>query len=101
MRAIWRTTFQGVAARKIRLALTALSIMLGVAFVAGVYVLTDTLRQSFDVAFAQTGVGIDLVARHEGAFEGDGQSRDRPQLPPEAVTRVRSLPGVAGADGFV
>jgi putative ABC transport system permease protein len=101
MRAIWQTTLQGVAARKVRLALTALSIVLGVAFVAGVYVLTDTLRQSFDVAFAQTGVGIDLVVRHEGAFDGDGQGRDRPQLPESAVEQVRSLPGVAGADGFV
>jgi putative ABC transport system permease protein len=101
MRAIWHTTVQGVAARKVRLALTALSIVLGVAFVAGVYVLTDTLRRSFDIAFAQTGVGIDLVVRHVGAFEGDGQGRDRPQLPAAAVDEVRSTPGVAGADGFV
>ena len=53
MRAMWRTTVQGVMARKVRLALTALSNVLGVAFVAGVYVLTDTLRRSFDVASAQ------------------------------------------------
>src|SRR5262245_56372623 len=101
MRAMWRTTVQGVLARKVRLALTALSIVLGVAFVAGVYVLTDTLRRSFDVAFAQTGVGIDLVVRHEGAFDGDGQGRDRPQLPEDAVDRVRAVPGVADADGLV
>jgi putative ABC transport system permease protein len=101
MRAMWRTTVQGVMARKVRLALTALSIVLGVAFVAGVYVLTDTLRRSFDVAFAQTGVGIDLVVRHEGAFDGDGQGRDRPKLPVDSVDRVRAVPGVADADGFV
>jgi putative ABC transport system permease protein len=98
---MWRTTIQGVAARKVRLALTALSIVLGVAFVAGVYVLTDTLRRSFDVAFAQTGVGIDLVVRHQGAFDGDGQGRDRPQLPESAVDTVRALPEVEAADGFV
>jgi putative ABC transport system permease protein len=101
MRAIWQTTIQGVAARKVRLALTALSIVLGVAFVAGVYVLTDTLRKSFDIAFAQTGVGIDLVVRHEGAFEGDGQGRDRPQLPESALAAARATSGVDKADGFV
>jgi putative ABC transport system permease protein len=101
MRAIWQTTVQGVAARKVRLALTALSIVLGVAFVAGVYVLTDTLRRSFDIAFAQTGVGIDLVVRDEGAFAGDGQGRDRPRLPETALETVRATPGVDKADGNV
>ena len=98
---MWRTTLQGVRARKVRLLLTATSIVLGVAFVAGVYVLTDTVRRSFDLAFAQTGVGLDLVVRHEGAFEGDGQDRDRPPLTEEALTQIRALPAVAGADGFV
>ena len=39
---MWRATIRGLFARKVRLALTALAIVLGVAFVSGTYVLTDT-----------------------------------------------------------
>ena len=38
-------------ARKVRLALTALSIVLGVGFVAGTFVLTDTMNKAFDDLF--------------------------------------------------
>ena len=41
---MWRATIKGVLARKVRLALTALAVVLGVTFVSGTYVLTDTLK---------------------------------------------------------
>jgi|GEM_PF-4343627 putative ABC transport system permease protein len=45
MRAI---TLKGVLARKLRLTLTALSIVLGVTFVTGTLILGDTLNRTFD-----------------------------------------------------
>ena len=39
-----RVMIKGLLAHKLRLALTALSVVLGVAFVAGTFVLTDTLE---------------------------------------------------------
>ena len=44
---MWRATLKSLLAHKLRLALTALSIMLGVGFVAGTYVLTDTMNAAF------------------------------------------------------
>ena len=44
---MWKATVKGIFARKVRLALTAVAVLLGVAFVSGTYVLTDTLNQSF------------------------------------------------------
>ena len=38
-------TLQGLLGRKLRTALTALSIVLGVAMVSGTFVLTDTIRR--------------------------------------------------------
>ena len=43
-----RVTIRGLAARKLRLVLTALAIVLGVTFVTGTLVLGDTLNRTFD-----------------------------------------------------
>ena len=55
---MWRATLKGLLAKKLRLVLTALSIVLGVGFMAGVYVLTDTIKQSYnDIADSLGNVG--------------------------------------------
>ena len=64
---MWRATVKGVLARKVRLPLTALAVVLGVTFVSGTYVLTDTLKQSFGSLFSQYAAGVDLVVRARGA----------------------------------
>src|SRR4029453_17315360 len=51
-------TLKGLLAHKLRLAATALAIVLGVSFVAGTYVLTDTITASFDNLFKQVTQGI-------------------------------------------
>jgi putative ABC transport system permease protein len=51
---MWRATFRGLAAKKFRLVLTSLAVVLGVAFMAGTFVLTDTLGSVFDDLFAYT-----------------------------------------------
>ena len=50
---MWRATWKSLLAKKLRLVLTTLSIVLGVGFVAGTYVLTDTMNAAFDEVFAQ------------------------------------------------
>jgi putative ABC transport system permease protein len=95
---MWKATIRGLLARKVRLALTALSVLLGVSFVAGTYVLTDTLDRSFQTFFQQTVEGIDLVVRPKAPFGGDGE---RERAPASIVGRVRSVDGVASAHGFL
>jgi putative ABC transport system permease protein len=58
-----RTTFKGVFARKFRLALTGLAVLLGVSFVSTTYVLTDTLDRSFRGVFDQSLSGVDVVVQ--------------------------------------
>ena len=48
---MWKATIRGLFARKVRLALTALAILLGVAFVSATYVLTDSVKRSFESVF--------------------------------------------------
>jgi len=95
---MWKTTIRGLLARKVRLALTALSVLLGVSFVAGTYVLTDTLDASFQTFFQETVEGIDVVVRPRAPFGGDGE---RERMPAAEIPRVRRVDGVASAHGFL
>ena len=78
--------------------LSALAVMLGVSFVAGTYVLTDTLDRSFTNVFDQTVSGVDLVVRLRVPFGGDSE-RDR--FPDALVAQVARVHGVATATGFL
>ena len=90
---------RNLGARKLRSFLTALAILLGVMMVAGTYVLTDTIEQSFDRIFAETNEGIDAVVTSKEAVEtDDGQE---PPIDESVLDRVREAPGVALADGGI
>jgi putative ABC transport system permease protein len=97
--ALRRLSFRGLVARKVRLSLTALAVVLGVCFVSGTYVLTDTLKRSFDRVFAQTAVGVDAVLRTKSPFSGSNVSRVR--LPAGLLGTVRSVDGVGAAEGVI
>jgi putative ABC transport system permease protein len=94
---MWRATIKGIFARKLRLALTALAVLLGVAFVSGTYVLTDTMERSFDQIFRRTVTDVDLVVRARDPYTGGGSQRTR--IPDSTLARIREVDGVATADG--
>ncbi len=60
---MFKTALKGVVAHKVRLALTALAIVLGVAFVSGTYVFTDSINARFDTLFTDVYAGIDVTVR--------------------------------------
>ena len=93
-----RITFKSLAARKLRLALTAIAIVLGVAFVTGTYILTDTSNKLFDEQFADVVDGVDLVVRSDAAFDAAmGVEVERDPVPDTAVTTIESTGGVKAA----
>ena len=66
---MWEVTRKGLLAHKFRLLLTSISIVLGVAFVAGTLVFTDTIGSVFDHLFQQTTHGTDAVVRAHLPFK--------------------------------
>ncbi len=102
-----RATLKGLLARKRRLALTVISIVLGVGFVAGTFVLTDTMNKAFDQLFTDAAAGSDVVVRAEQAFApsatgpGSGAIEERDPVPDTLLPTVESVPGVASASGDV
>src|SRR5580692_3277739 len=95
-----KVTLRGLLAHKLRLALTALAIVLGVTFISGTFVLTDTLNNTFSNLFTSVYSKIDFQVRGVAQF-GSGESATRNPLPESVLARVRSAPGVAGAYGQV
>ncbi len=96
---MWRVTLEGLRARRLRLALTAAAVVLGVAFVSGTFVLTDSLAELVDDELS-TFTGGDVVVRSTSAFES-GSTGDRARIPSSIVPIVRDAPGVAAAEGVV
>ena len=56
-----RTAIKGLAANRVRMILTGLSIVLGVAFVAGSFVFTDTINVRFENLFTDFYAGVDAT----------------------------------------
>ena len=95
-----RATLRSLLARKLRLALSGLAVVLGVSFVSGTLILTDTLGRVFDDLFATVNAGTSVSVRGVNAL-GEGATEDREPVPEAALARIRSVSGVAEAVGRV
>jgi len=92
---MWRLTLSTALAHRSRLALTWLAVALGVAFVAGSLVLTDTSTRLLDEQFRTTAAGVDLTVRGAAAFDAAmGVEVQRDPLPADLADRIASTPGV-------
>jgi putative ABC transport system permease protein len=89
---------RGLLARKLRLALTALAVALGVTLIAGTYIFTDTITKSFDNIFTESNKGTDVVLSPNNDLAGD---EDPPPIPASVLNRVRQVDGVAQAEGAI
>src|ERR1700754_233297 len=78
-----------------RLGLTALAITLGVGFVSGTFVLTDTMKAGFDQQFTASADKVSV------AVLGTGGTGDDQGIPAALRTKIKRLPGVQDAQGLV
>jgi len=98
---MWKATVKGLLAHKLRLALTAVAIVLGVMFVSGTFVLTDTLHNTFTTLFSGIYQHVDFEVRGKAAFNGPAGTAVRNPIPQSIAQSVRQVPGVADAVGTV
>ncbi|WP_030690352.1 ABC transporter permease [Streptomyces globisporus] len=98
---MFRTALRNVLAHKARLLMTVLAVMLGVAFVSGTLVFTDTLSQAFR---NQSAKSYDDVAVAVEMYPTPEEARKAPGLSQRDVDEVARLHGVASVtprvDGF-
>ena len=95
-----KVTIKGLLAHKLRLALTALAIVLGVTFISGTFVLTDTLQNTFTMLFGNIYQKVDFQVRGVAQL-GTGANATRNELPESLLATVRRVPGVEAAQGQV
>src|SRR3954469_8165969 len=94
LKLIWTQTL----ARPGRLAMTVVAVALGVTFVTGSLVLTDTSQRAFDAQFGQARAGVDLTVRRAVAFDSAmGVEVERDPLSSQIRDQVAKVPGVAVA----
>jgi putative ABC transport system permease protein len=97
-----RVTFRSFWAHKRRLVSTVIAIVLGVAFMAGTFVLTDTIDQVFDDLFATGSENVDVQVQGETLFEDSfGGGAQRALLDAALVDTVAAVDGVRVAEPYV
>jgi putative ABC transport system permease protein len=95
-----RATFRSLTARKLRLVLSSLSIVLGVSFVSGAFVLTDSLGKVFDDLFTTISKNVAVDIRGDKVTSGN-QGDVRALLPQDLLPQVEQVDGVKEAQGQV
>src|ERR687894_2280483 len=92
-----KLALRGLLARKLRSALTGFAVVIGVAFVAGTFIFTDTINESFKDLFERVSKGVDVNVTAKQAVEGDFGGRIQP-LPEGTLEKVESALGVEAAE---
>jgi len=99
---VFRAALRSVLARKVRLLLTGIAVLLGVSFMAGTYVLTDTMTRAFNDLVDTGYASIDVLVRSENAFTAQTSSlEERESMPESVLSTVEDVPGVQEAVGDV
>src|SRR5215208_1062191 len=94
-----QVALKGLAGRRLRAALTALAIVLGVAMVSGTYAFTDRIENAVDTLFTGAYTGADAVVSGKDVVKSS--SRGAATVPADLVQTVASLPEVAAASGGI
>ena len=100
---MWKVTRKGLIANKLRFLLTAIAVILGVAFISGTFVFTATIQHTFDDLIGNIYKGTDAQVRGPEIFKNDQGfgSSPRPPIPQRVQAIVQGAPGVEAAEGNV
>ncbi|WP_189547005.1 ABC transporter permease [Streptomyces gelaticus] len=98
---VWKTSRRNFFAHKGRMALSAVAVLLSVAFVCGTLVFTDTMNTTFDKLFAATAADVTVVPKapeKDNRLPGNGKPET---VPASAVEQAAKATGVKTAEGVV
>ncbi|WP_327245964.1 ABC transporter permease [Streptomyces sp. NBC_01320] len=98
---IWKTSVRNFLAHKGRMALSAVAVLLSVAFVCGTLVFTDTMNTTFDKLFAATSADVTVSPRSAQGADELPENGEPVSLPAAAVEQAGKADGVKTAEGAV
>lgn len=98
---VMKTARRNFFAHKGRMALSAVAVLLSVAFVCGTLVFTDTMNTTFDKLFAVTNSDVTLSPK-KAETSGETPDTGKPEsLPASVVEQVKKAEGVKAVEGGV
>ena len=92
-----KLALKGLLSRKLRSVLTGFAVVIGVAFVVGTLVFTDTIDESFKNLFERTQQGVDVAIEARQAVKSDFSVP--PTMPADTLEKVKATPGRRGRRG--
>ena len=98
---MFKLTRKGLWAHKVRFALTGLAVVLGVAFMAGTMILTDTMGRTFNGLFETANSGIDVVVQRESAIDETNGADVQEPVDAALVAEIGAVDGVASVAGTI
>lgn len=100
---MFRFALRNVVAHRTRLAMTAVAVLLGVAFVVGTLVLSDTLGRAFKNTASKSFADVSVAVLDDNVDRTGSRAHGRPEptLTDDTLARLRALPGVARARGVL
>ncbi|WKX72258.1 ABC transporter permease [Streptomyces sp. XD-27] len=96
---VLKTSLRSFFAHKGRMALSAVAVLLSVAFVCGTLVFTDTTNATFDKLFAATAPDVTVAPENAPKPDEVQKTRKPPTLPASRIAELRSVKGVKTVTG--
>ena len=98
---MWKLTISSIRAQKARFFLTSIAVILGVAFMVGTLVLTDTIKKSYDDLAVGTYEQTDAVVQSARTIKDDNGRDERGSIDGALVGVVAAVPGVESVSAHV
>ncbi|MER5384660.1 ABC transporter permease [Streptomyces sp. NPDC002688] len=98
---MFRTALRNVFAHKARLLMTVLAVLLGVAFVSGTLVFTNTISDAYQKSSAKGFGQVDVAIRPESSADTGDTLGTTHKLTPPLLDKAAGVPGAASAIGVV
>ncbi|WP_432154389.1 ABC transporter permease [Streptomyces tricolor] len=98
---MFRTALRNVLAHKARLLMTVLAVMLGVAFVSGTLVFTNTISDAYQKSSAKGFDRVDVAVQPEYQDSKGNQVGRTPELTQALLEKAAKVPGAASVTGVV
>lgn len=96
-----RTALRNVLAHKARLMMTVLAVLLGVAFVSGTLVFTDTISSAYQKSSEKGFSGVDVAIQPDKSDDDSGNPGAAPRLTQRLLDQAGQVPGTTSAIGAV
>ncbi|MGW7048486.1 ABC transporter permease [Streptomyces avermitilis] len=98
---MFRTALRTVLAHKARLVMTVLAVMLGVAFVSGTLVFTNTISDAYQKSSAKGFDQVDVAIQAESRQDEGDTIAEQPKLTQSLLDKAAEVPGASSAIGVV